>query len=120
MNCQVRINRQIGLTLLEVLIASTVFMIGFSIMVFLLNQMLGRYSSKEMVTAYQIAKDEMEMTIITEDYKTLSKTEEKGKINFIVERIISEREHLVSIRINVLRQKTNRLLVTLYDEKYIP
>ncbi|SYZ73743.1 hypothetical protein TRIP_C60013 [Candidatus Zixiibacteriota bacterium] len=107
---------QRGLTLLEVLIASSVFMIGFTIMVFLLNQMQGRFSSKEMVLAYQLAKEEMEKTLAANNFESLTKTEIRSKISFFVERQITDNDGLVSIRINVTRAKTGKKLVTLYDE----
>ena len=113
------ITNQSGLTLLEVLIASSVFMIGFATMVFLLNQMQGKFSSKEMVLAYQLAREEMEKTLASNDLESATRTEIRSKISFLIERKISENDGLVSIRIKVTRAKTGRQLATLYDEKYL-
>ena len=114
-----RITDQSGLTLLEVLIASSVFMIGFTIMVFLLNQMQGRFSSKEMVLAYQLARQELEKTLASNEFESTTRTEIRSKISFLVEQKIIENDGLVSIRINVTRAKTGKQLITLYDEKYL-
>jgi prepilin-type N-terminal cleavage/methylation domain-containing protein len=110
---------QKGFSLMEVLIASTVFMIGFTIMVFLLNQIIGKYSSKEKVIAYQLAIKTMENTTASNDFTSGKITETNSGLAFIIDRIIERQDNLVTIRINVTRASTGKQLMTLYNEKYL-
>ncbi|MCX6826068.1 MAG: prepilin-type N-terminal cleavage/methylation domain-containing protein [candidate division Zixibacteria bacterium] len=108
-----------GFSLMEVLIASTVFMIGFTIMVFLLSQITGKYSSKEKIIAYQLAVSKMEETLASGDYISGSLTETSSGLTFIIDRLVEQQEKLITIRINITRASTGKTLISLYNEKYI-
>jgi len=114
-----RIASQKGLTILEVLIASTIFMIGFVIMTFLLGELIGKYSSKDRVIALNLAQKYMETTLAQNDFTDLDEIREESKISFRIIRRIELKPGLAVIRINIIRDSSGKVLTTLYDEKYI-
>jgi Tfp pilus assembly protein PilV len=107
-----------GMTIIEVLIAATVFMIGFTIMTFLLGQIVEKYSSKDIVIANQLAQSTMNRTLITNDFTSLEKIDVVSGVSYKIERLIEIKDNLVKLRIVISRHKTNKTLVTLYDEQY--
>jgi hypothetical protein len=114
-----RIQSAKGLTIIEVLIASAVFMIGFSIMVFLLGDLIGKQSPKDLISASQIAKEEMELTLVSAEINDHNELKEIAGVEYRVEQIVDSEENLYKIRVNIYRAKTAKLLVSIYNEKYV-
>ena len=108
-----------GLTILEVLIASAVFMIGFAIMFFLLSEIVGKYSAKEKIIAYHLAQEYMENSLASDEFSNAESVETNSNISFKIKREIIDMGQLKGIRVTVSREKTGKLLVSFYDEKYI-
>ncbi|MEP0827187.1 MAG: hypothetical protein HRF51_01580 [bacterium] len=115
-----RIGNNRGLTILEVLIASAIFMVGFSLMVFLLNQLISGFSLKEYVAAYQLASNTMELTLASGEFVEEQTVETVTGNRFLVEQLVTQEGALSKVRINILRPQNKKLLVTLYAEKNIP
>jgi prepilin-type N-terminal cleavage/methylation domain-containing protein len=115
-----RLRNTRGFTILEVLIAAAIFMISFSLLVFLLNQMITGFSIKELVLAYHLASDTMQLTLAKNDFSDQKILEIKSAKTFIVERKVSRQGNYCKIRINVYRSSGNRLLATLYNEISAP
>ncbi len=103
------LNNQRGISLIEVLVASVIFMIGFSILVMLLNGVTGRFDAKEIETAAALADDFMNLAVAEKDtlpqdtmfvasgirYRVLkSCVVEKGivKLEIVVKRFSSDKE----------------------------
>jgi len=105
--------------MIEVLVAATIFMIGFAVTISLLNQLIGGYSSKDQVIGYQLAINCMEQTLSSGEYVSKKEISTKSNISFIVDQKIEQQGNLYLIRIEVSRAKTRKLLASLYSEKYI-
>lgn len=108
-----------GLTIIEVLIAATVFMIGFSIMVFLLTEINRDYSAKDITIAYHLGTAYLERALAEQDFSSRVDTLEVSSITFRIEKHVEKEDRLNKIRIDVYRAKQNKLLLSLYNEKYI-
>jgi Tfp pilus assembly protein PilV len=108
-----------GLTIIEVLFASVVFMIGTGIIACLIGTVTTRYSLNDHIEALDLARASMEQTLAADDYSDTVYAAQGAESNYRIERLIMIRENLICIRINVAKFAENRLLVTLYDEKYI-
>jgi len=113
------IRTQRGLTILEVLIASTVFMIGFIIMTFLLGELFSKYSSRDRVIALNLAQKYMEATMVQNEFTDLNDVREESGIAFRIVRKIEAETGLITIRISIIRDSSGKVLVTLYNEKHI-
>jgi len=113
-----RIKNQSGLTIIEVLIASATFMIGFTIMAFFLGEIVSKYSSKDKIIAYNLARQYMETTLVSGDFTDLNETKTKSGVSYKIERMINKKDNLIEIRINISREKSGKLLVSLYNEKF--
>ncbi|MFH2037169.1 MAG: prepilin-type N-terminal cleavage/methylation domain-containing protein [Candidatus Zixiibacteriota bacterium] len=114
-----KIKNQDGLTILEVLIASAVFMIGFSIMVFFLGEIIGKYSTKEYTIGYNLAQQYMENTIASGNFGSDESITEISNLKFKIIKDIEPDTHLKKVRISVIRVKTDKLMVSLYNEIYV-
>lgn len=108
-----------GLTIIEVLIASTVFMIGFSILVFFLGEIVGKYSAKDITIAFNLGTEYMEKTLASRNFAERIDTLTVSNITFRIEKRAENINGLNKIRINVYREKQGKLLISLYNEKYI-
>ena len=56
-----------GLTIMEVLIAAVIFMIGFTLLTFLLSGLGTRYSPVDKIAALNLARRYMEETLALDD-----------------------------------------------------
>ncbi len=109
-----------GLTLLEVLIAAVIFMIGFSLLMALLNSTLLKFSTKELITASAIGKEAMLQAISTADTTSSSSTVQESGIRYRVEKAIIVSDRLAGVTITVFRQKHDKKIIQLYDEFLVP
>ncbi|MDH3892394.1 MAG: hypothetical protein OEV49_15075 [candidate division Zixibacteria bacterium] len=115
-----RLDNSSGFTIMEVLVAAVVFMAGFSIMVALLSSTLAKFSSRELVLANNIAREQMMSTVLVRDTTGLDTTVTRSGIAFELKRRVTLDDGLAKIRIGVYRQRTGKQLVDLYNELAIP
>ena len=109
-----------GFTIMEVLVAAVVFMAGFSIMVALLSSTLAKFSSRELVLASTIAREQMITTVSIRDTTQLDTTVTRSGITFELKRRISVNDGLAKVSVAVSRQRTDRKVVDLYSEFTAP
>ncbi len=105
-----------GFTIMEVLIASIVFMAGFSIMVALLSSTLAKFSSRELVLANNVAREQMISAVSIQETTALDTTVERSGMSFEFKRQITVDNGLAKVRIAISRKRTDRKLVDLYYE----
>ncbi|MEE9441409.1 MAG: prepilin-type N-terminal cleavage/methylation domain-containing protein [candidate division Zixibacteria bacterium] len=110
------IKNQDGVTIIEVLVGAVVFMIGFSILVFMLNQMISNYSVNDLTSATRLASKSMEMTITYQDTISYDSTINVSNIDFGVKKTVQIDNDLAKIYINVARSSTKKELCSLYGE----
>lgn len=108
-----------GLTIIEVLIASTVFMIGFTVMVFLLGQIVTKHSAKNRTIAFNIATSCMEKSLAAHEFSDTTYVDIRSNISYRVLKNVEKNSSLIKIRIRVLREKQDTELINLYSEKYV-
>jgi len=105
-----------GLTIIEVLISATVFIIGFSIMIATLANLTSRLSVDELTTASQIAEDVVITTSELMDTTDLDTTIIRSEIAYLVERWVDVADGLAKVSVTVSRKNKSRVLVELYSE----
>ena len=113
------LNSKSGFTLLEVLIASVVFMIGFSLVVILLNSTLVKLSLKEITLTNSIGEEYMDIYSICPDNSELDTTITRSGIKFHIKRQIQNEDMLSKVHLVILREKTDKKLLELYDEIFV-
>ncbi len=106
---------QSGLTVIEILIAAVIFMVGFSTLILLMNSSLVRFSAKELMQADQLAQEMMTRTLADRDTTSIDTVITRSRVAFRVERRVSIAEHLAGVSLTVYREKQNRKIVELYD-----
>lgn len=111
-----KLKDQSGFTILEVMIAATVFMIGFAVMISLLDTTISRASTKELFISSSIADELMIETILAKDTTSLDTVITEGNISYDVKKISRVDDKLVEIDITVIRKKTGRKLIELHNE----
>ncbi len=111
-----KLKDQSGFTILEVMIAATVFMIGFAVMISLLDTTISRASTKELFISSSIADELMIETILVKDTTSLDTVITQGNISYDVKKISRVHDKLVEINITVIRRKTGRKLIELHNE----
>lgn len=111
-----KLKDQSGFTILEVMIAATVFMIGFAVMISLLDTTISRASTKELFISSSIADELMIETILAKDTTSMDTVITEGNISYEVKKISRVHDKLVEINITVIRRKTGRKLIELHDE----
>ena len=109
-----------GFTIMEVLIAAVVFMAGFSIMVALLSSTLAKFSSRELVLANNIAREQMISTVSARETSALDTAVTRSGISFELKRQVIVDDGFAKVRIAISRQRTDRKLIDLYYEFTIP
>lgn len=111
-----KLKDQSGFTILEVMIAATVFMIGFAVMISLLDTTISRASTKELFISSSIADELMIETILVKDTTSLVTVITQGNISYDVKKISRVHDKLVEISITVSRRNTGRKLIELHNE----
>jgi len=106
---------QSGLTVIEILIAAVIFMIGFSTLLMLLNSTLVKFSAKEILQADQVGAEMMASTLTEKDTVSIDTIITRPRVAFRVERRVLMSEHLAGISVTVYRERQNRKIVELYD-----
>jgi Tfp pilus assembly protein PilV len=111
---------QSGMTILEVLIASVIFMVGFTTLVALLNSTLLKFSTKELSTAGAAAQEVMFRSVAQIDTTALDTTQVFSGVSYRVMRRVIRRGNLAAVQVIVYRPRTMTRIVDLYDAIAIP
>ena len=110
-----RLGNQSGITLIEILIAAVIFMIGFSTLILLMNSTLVKFSTKELLHANLLADEIMITSIALQDSTNMDTTVVRGGVEYRVTRRASVEERLVGISVEVWRAREDRKITELYD-----
>ena len=111
---------QSGFTIIEVLIAAVIFMIGFSTLIALLNNTLLKFSTKELLAGGNVGREAMLTAVSLSDTTAGDIILENSGITFRVDRQVTVDNGLVGVRITVYRQKNSKEILRLYDEFILP
>jgi Tfp pilus assembly protein PilV len=115
------ISDESGLSLIEVLVGSLVFMVGFSILIAFLGSATEKVSTEDLALASALAERTLldsqteRLTDGQQDFIALS----QGK-RFRVKRTVSNNAVLTSIRVEIRREKAKRTLADMYYEFQYP
>ena len=110
-----RLRDQSGITLIEILIAAVIFMIGFSTLILLMNSTLVKFSTRELLHTNQLANEVMATSLALRDTTAMDTTLTRGGVEYRVTRRVSVEDHLVRISVDVLRAREDRKITELYD-----
>jgi prepilin-type N-terminal cleavage/methylation domain-containing protein len=108
-----------GYTILEVMIASAIFAVVLIPMVALLGNVLIKYSTSDLITATNLAREEMEKTLHDRAFKDMQKSVQMGNVNYKIIKKVENKDDLLLIRVEVFRAKDNKALASIYTEKYL-
>ena len=111
-----KLKNQSGFTILEVMIAATVFMIGFAVMISLLDTTISRASTKELFISSSVADELMIESILVKDTTSFDSVITQGNISYDVKKISRIQDKLVEINITVTRRNTGKKLIELHNE----
>ena len=106
---------QSGLTIIEILIASIIFMIGFSTLILLMNSSLVKFSARELLQADQLGDEIMAQTVTNRDTTSFDTIVTRFKVAYLVERRVTLTEKLAEVSLTVSRASQNRKILELYD-----
>ena len=119
MNLQ-RLKSRSGVTILEVLIASVIFMVGFTTLVALINSTLLKFSTKELTTAGAAAEQIMLRAVAQTDTVSIDTTQVFSGVRYHVIKNVTRRDNLALIRVLIYRPRTMTKIVDLYDAFALP
>lgn len=105
-----------GFTLLEVLIGSVVFMVGFALVVLTIDSTLVKLSLGEFTVATALAEETMNEAAIAIDTASMDTIIVRSGVAFAVRRQVETDDHRAKILVRVSRAKTGKQLIELYDE----
>ncbi len=108
-----------GFTIIEVLVGAFIFMLGFSVLIFLLSRLMVDYSVDEASTANRIAQNSLELTIASGDTISFSYSEVVDNVKYNIIRKVAVENNLACVNIEVNRETTNKVISRLYHEFYI-
>lgn len=115
---KISVANQKGYTILEVMIASAVFAVVLIPMVALLGNVLIKYSTSDLITATNLAREEMERTLHDRAFEDLQKNVQMGNLSYKIIKEVENKDDLLLIRVEVFRAKDNKVLASIYTEKY--
>lgn len=115
MKCS-KLSNQSGLTIIEVLISAVTFMIGFSLLIALLNTTLVRLSTKETELANRLAEERMLLAIELQETDNLDTTITRSGLRFAVHREVQSVGNISAVSIAVARHNRDKTIVELYNE----
>lgn len=107
---------QLGFTIVEVLIASTVFVIAFTVMVTLLDKTINRFSTRDMAAGTNTAQELMLTSIATQDTTSSEIVIMHGNVTYSVNKMTLVNDGLAQVTIEVKREKTKKKIISLYNE----
>jgi len=109
-------NSESGFTILEVLVAATVFLIGLSLMISLLNTTLARLGSDDLASAGAIARSAMHAALSVADTPSVDSVVVVSGKKYQLHRSVKRENRVVGITVSIQRYKQTRVLMTLYGE----
>ena len=107
--------RQDGMTVIEVLIAAIIFMVGFSTLILLMNSTLIKFSAREILQADNLAQEVMAKSLADRDTTSIDSVFEVAGVAYRVTRSATIEPDLAGISVTVYRAKQNRKIIELYD-----
>lgn len=110
---------QKGYTLLEVMIATAVFAVVLIPMVALLGNVLIKYSTSDLITSANLAREEMERTLHDRAFEDGQKNVQMGNLSYKIIKKVENKDDLLLIQVEVFRTKDNKALASIYTEKYL-
>jgi prepilin-type N-terminal cleavage/methylation domain-containing protein len=116
---KILLTEQKGYTILEVMIASAVFAVVLIPMVALLGNVLIKYSTSDLITATNLAREEMERTLHDRAFEDGQKNVQMGNLSYKIIKEVENQDDLLLIRIEVFRAKDKKVLASIYTEKYL-
>ena len=111
-----KLSNQSGLTIIEVLISAVVFMIGFSLLIALLNSTLVRLSTKETELANRLVEERMLLAIEFEEIDNLDTAITRSGLRFEVHREVQSVGNISTVSIAVARHNRDKIIIELYNE----
>ncbi len=110
-----RLHNQAGMTVIEVLIAAVVFMVGFSTLILLMNSSLVKFSASELLHANNLAHEIMTISTAATDTTHVDTVITRSGIAYRVTQQATVTDGLVGLSISVYRHKHERKIIELYD-----
>lgn len=109
-----------GLTIIEVLVAAAVFMIGFSLLIALVSNSTAKFSTRELTLARHLAGDTLIRVQTLADTLSSDTTIVASGLQFSVATRIERDRQLAKARVTVTRTKTGNRLADFYTEYALP
>jgi hypothetical protein len=110
------IQTQGGFTIIEVLMSAIIFMIGFSILVFMLNQIVANYSVRDITTANRLASTVMEKSFQFQETLSLDTVIVVTDVAYRVQKSVRVDDGLAAVTVKVMRRHQSEALCTFYGE----
>ncbi len=110
-----RLYDQAGMTVIEVLIAAVVFMVGFSTLILLMNSSLVKFSASELLHANNLAREVITISAAARDTTSIDTVITRSGIAYRLTRQVTVSDNLVGLSITVYRHKQERKIIELYD-----
>lgn len=109
---------QSGLTVIEVLIGSIIFLVGFSTVIALLAGMSQKASSRDLILAQTLGEQILTTTVEAPDPLRLATdtTVLAGGISFKIQRTVTLESEILKVRLQVKRRSARREILDLYYE----
>lgn len=111
---------QRGMTIIEVLVAAAVFMIGFSLLIALVSNSTAKFSTRELTLGRYLAKQAVTLAQAGSDILSADTTVQLSGLQFTVARRIELDGRLAKVHVTVTRTKTGSLLADFYSEYALP
>lgn len=105
-----------GLTIIEVLISAVIFVIGFSLIVVMLNHTLVKFSTRDLSNGAALANEIMQRTVSLKDTTDLDSTVVRSGVSYTITRKVELQNDLVNVTITVLRTREDKELIKLHNE----
>jgi Tfp pilus assembly protein PilV len=110
-----RLRNCAGFTIVEVLVAALVFVVGFSVLVNLLNSTLIKFSTEGITEASLLAHEIMTETTATEDTTSLDTLIRGSHLSWRVNRTVCVDSKLAQVTVSVYREKRDKKMIELYN-----
>ncbi len=114
------VTQESGFTIIEVLIASTVFVVSFTVMVTLLDTTINRFSNEDLAVGTNIAEAFMMTSLALQETTTIDTILTVGGVSYSVSKKAIITDDLAKVTITVHREKTKRKIIELYNEFLLP
>ncbi|MBK7143316.1 MAG: hypothetical protein IPH75_14675 [bacterium] len=104
------------MTIIEVLVAAAVFMIGFSLLIALVSNSTAKFSTRELTLGRYLAQQTVTLSQARLDTLSGDTTVQMSGLQFSVARRIELDGRLAKVHVTVTRTKTGSLLADFYGE----